>query len=119
MLKKQNRFHGRATIKRVLRAGNVVRNRYFSVKYSFAPHRNTPRISVVVSKKIAKSAVTRNRIRRRMYESIRLRIKQLPPQLELVVIITSGEVAVLATSELESVIEQALQSANLNKTSEK
>ena len=119
MLKKQNRFHGRATIKKVMRSGGVTRNHLFSLKYGAAGHRNTPRVAVVVSKKIAKSAVIRNRIRRRLYEAIRLRLPQLSPQLELVVIVTSPGIHILSTKELDDAIDQALRSAGLNKTSEK
>jgi len=43
----------------------------FSVKYIENPHRSHPRIAVVVSKKVYKSAAKRNRIRRRVYEIIR------------------------------------------------
>lgn len=44
----------------------------FAVRFRPNPKRDGYRAAVVVSKKVSKSAVARNRIRRRLYEAIRL-----------------------------------------------
>ncbi len=47
-------------------------NRFSSLLFSgnIYPHQGDTRVSVVVSKKIAKTAVTRNKIRRRFYSAV-------------------------------------------------
>ena len=49
------------------------------VKYLENPHRPLPRVAVVIGRKVHKSAVKRNRIRRRIYEIIRPFLRQAPP----------------------------------------
>ncbi|MDQ2973719.1 MAG: ribonuclease P protein component [bacterium] len=78
MLKKANRFYGRVSLLRVFRKGRVIRNGITNLK--FAPNSNgSKKVAVVVSKKVSKHAVVRNRIRRRVYEFIRLHENQLEP----------------------------------------
>ena len=48
-----------------------MRGQYFGIK-TVKNRQNTYRVAVVVSKKVAKSAPKRNRIRRRVYEAVRL-----------------------------------------------
>lgn len=63
-----NRFHGRREIKAMFRNGQILRGDGFNVRTSGPGH---DRLAVVVSKKIHKNAVVRNRIRRRVAETIR------------------------------------------------
>ena len=60
---------------------SAVRARLMTVKYVNNPHRKHSRFSVVVSKKVHKGAVGRNRIRRRVYEIIRQELPKVtsPP----------------------------------------
>lgn len=69
-----------------------------SIKYSHNDRRSNYRLAVVVSKKVHKSAVTRNRIRRRIYEAVR----QNPPVggLDIVLTVFSDAVAELSSTEL-------------------
>lgn len=62
-----------------------------------------PRFAVVVSKKVSKSAVTRNRIRRRIYEWLRLNLSQLDQE-QLTVIFVHNEA--LAKMPHQSLVEQ-------------
>lgn len=70
MLASANRFHGGRDIQRAYKQAKMYRSRYFGVRV-LENNNDTFRAVVVVSKKISKSAVTRNRIRRRLYELIR------------------------------------------------
>lgn len=66
-------------------------------------------MAVVVSKKVAKSAVTRNRIRRRFYESVRKqKVLSLRP-VDAVFVIKDVELAKIDSSELDKRIAQACQ----------
>jgi len=71
MISRKNRFHGYGSLKHVYRNGQAIRGPLFSVRYLENPKRKDYRVAVVVSRKVNKSAVARNRIRRRLYEIIR------------------------------------------------
>ena len=75
MLAQKNRFAGHGSLRYVYANGNAVRTQKIVVKFTRNPHRTDSRFAVVVSKKVLKSAVGRNRIRRRVYEIIR---KEMP-----------------------------------------
>ena len=70
MITGKNRFRGRRDPRIVLKHGKAVRSSNFQVKY-LDNNKGTYRAAVIVSKKVAKSAPKRNRIRRRVYELIR------------------------------------------------
>ena len=67
MLSRNHRFRGRRAIGEVHRRGLGSRGRLFGVKVLPNPRNSTFRVAIVVSKKVSKSAVTRNRIRRRLF----------------------------------------------------
>ena len=116
MLAAKNRFHTRGSIRYVYSNGRPVRSRLFTIKSVSHPRRHDPRIAVVVSKKIAKSAVQRNRIRRRLYEAFRARLPQLPQGADVVCIVGSVEAQTVEFSELETALDQLLTEAGLYKT---
>jgi ribonuclease P protein component len=68
VIAKEHRFHGHNSVNRV--RGSKIHAADLSIYYSFTK-RDSYRLAIVVSKKTAKSAVTRNRIRRRIYETVR------------------------------------------------
>lgn len=70
MIPRQNRFAGHGSLNYVYRHGRTVRGPLFAVKAVSNSRRQTYRVAVVVSRKINKSAVARNRMRRRLYEII-------------------------------------------------
>ena len=49
-----------------------------------------PRLAVVVSTKISKKAVARNRLRRQLQEIIRLNFKKIKPGFDTVVVVKTG-----------------------------
>jgi ribonuclease P protein component len=67
MISRAHRFHGYNSLRHVYRQGSVSRGPLFAVKAIENPRRNRYRVAVVVSRKVNKSAVARNRIRRRLY----------------------------------------------------
>jgi ribonuclease P protein component len=77
MISRAHRFHGYGSLNFVYRSGSTVRGPLFAVKYAQNPRRKTYRAAVVVSRKVHKSAVARNRIRRRIYAVI----GELEPQI--------------------------------------
>lgn len=92
-----------------------MRSQYVVVKYSKNPHRKLSRYSVVVSKKIIKSAVGRNRIRRRVFEIIRGEMPKLKEPYDVVCIIASSELRDMTSEELHDIITRAFSDAGLYK----
>jgi ribonuclease P protein component len=71
MISRQHRFHGQRGLRAVYRFGASSRGPLFSIKSLKNDRRQGYRLAVVVSRKVHKSAVARNRIRRRLYETVR------------------------------------------------
>jgi ribonuclease P protein component len=82
MISRSHRFHGYNSLRHVYRHGRMARGSQFAVKAALNPRRQTYRVAVVVSRKVNKSAVARNRMRRRLYELVRVRYRynRLPEQ---------------------------------------
>ena len=70
------------------------------------------RFGFVVSLKISKKAVMRNKIRRRLSEIIRLRIQQIKPGLDIV-ILTQPEIAGKSYLEIEQALIILLERARI------
>ena len=115
MLHQVNRFHGHNSLKFVYRNGESVRASLMTIKYVLNPRRKNSRFAVVVSKKILKLAVGRNRIRRRIYEIVRLEKDKLRDSQDIIFIISSAEVANMPYLELLTAVKYLLSQANLYK----
>lgn len=68
---------------------------------------------MVVSKKVHKSAVVRNRIRRRIYEQIRLGADQITEPYDIVVTVFHDTVADMPAAELATLVRAQLRQANI------
>lgn len=113
MLQFQNRFHGHSSLKYVYKHGVSQRSRMITVRSIHNPRRQHARFAVVVSKKILKSAVGRNRIRRRVYEVIRQELPKLKPSHDVVVLIFSSEVRDIPFTDLQENMRSLLERAGL------
>lgn len=115
MLSKINRFHGHNSLNYVYRKGSTVRSPYCSMR--FVPGKyDSYRVAVVVSKKVVKAAPKRNRIRRRVYESIRLLAPGKLKNQDIVVTIFDTKFLQMSHSEmLQSISRQIDQIAKQTK----
>ena len=109
------RFHGHGSLRYVYTKGKAVRSQLFTVKYIENTRRKHSRFSVVVSKKVVKSAVGRNRIRRRLYEYIRTHQPQLQGVYDIVVICTSPELRTLPYAQIDEQLTTLFAKADLYK----
>lgn len=119
MLTKKIRFHGHGGLRYVYKNGSAVRSRYVTVKYSKNPYRKHARYAVVVSKKVHKSAVGRNRIRRRIYEYLRMHHDKLPSPHDVVVIVSSSELIDMPAEKLQRQLDDVFAQTGLYGHSEK
>jgi len=115
MLSYKYRFHGHGSLRYVYKNGQAIRTHFLTLKYTANPHRKHPRFAVVVSKKVLKSAVGRNRIRRRIYEAIRLSGLDETIPSDVVIIVSSSEILHQPAGELHESIKDLLVQAGLYK----
>jgi ribonuclease P protein component len=115
MLSFQNRFHGHGSLRYVYKNGTALRSHLLIVKYVSNAHRKHSRFSVVVSKKVHKGAVGRNRIRRRVYEVIRAELPQMKQAYDIAIIVFSSELMTIPYDELKDVIHQLFSQGDLYK----
>ena len=79
------------------------------------PYRKNSSFAVVISKKVLKSAVRRNRVRRRIYEIIRRELPNLKNSQDIAVIVFSAEVLAMPHAELQTAIKNLFFQAKLYK----
>lgn len=113
MLAFKNRFHGHGGLRYVYKNGVAKHSARMTIKTTENTRRRQPRIAIVVSKKVLKSAVGRNRIRRRLYELFRHELPALEEHHDIVCIVTSPEVYSADSEELKQELTQLLQGVNL------
>ena len=107
MLSSKYRFHSRGGVNYTLRHGHSLRSPLLSLVY--APNtRQKTRFAIVVSKKTMKSAVGRNRIRRRLYEAIRLALKSVKSPTDHIFIVHSRELLTLPFPDLQTTVKDLL-----------
>ena len=85
MISRTHRFHGHNSLNFVYRNGQTIRGPLFALKFAPNSRRQTYRVAVVVSRKVNKSAVARNRMRRRIYSIIRDLENQISSPYDIVI----------------------------------
>jgi len=115
MLSFSHRFHGHGSLRYVYKNGTAVRSHAITIKCIKNPHRKHSRFAVVVSKKVHKSAVGRNRIRRRLYEVIRQEISNISTPHDVAVMVFSSEVMTMPYDELTATVKQLFETGGLYK----
>ncbi|MGB4800971.1 MAG: ribonuclease P protein component [Candidatus Saccharimonadales bacterium] len=93
MLTKKHRFSSRRAIQRLYASSTVVRLGTMTARVKRAQSGHG-KVGVVVSKKVHKSAVVRNRIRRRLYEALRTKHEGVVENYELLITVYDARLAV-------------------------
>jgi ribonuclease P protein component len=107
------RFHGHGSLRYVYRNGKTVRGPLCALKYVRNERRDKYRLAIVVSKKVHKSAVVRNRIRRRIYEVFRQEAPRITDAYDMVLTVFSDTIGTLEPEELRRVIRAQLKQAGI------
>ncbi len=113
MIGRTHRFHGYNSLKFVYQHGKTIRGAFMSLRFAQNDRRKAFRVAVVVSKKVSKSAVVRNRIRRRIYEVIRLQADQIVGTPDIVVTVFNQTVADMPHNDLQNHITSLFVQAKL------
>ena len=112
MISKRYRFHSRGGVRYTYQNGSTIRGSKISLVFA-ENSRNKQRYAVVVSKKVLKSAVGRNRIRRRVYEAIRLELPKIQKPVDCIFIIYSKDILDIDFKEVQKNIRDLLKEANI------
>ena len=89
MLQKENRLKKKNDFEAVFKKGKSFKNSFLVLKT--APNKlEESRFGLVVSQKISKKAVVRNKVRRRMSEAIKTMIKDIKKGVDVVLIALPG-----------------------------
>ena len=113
MISRSHRFHGYNSLRHVYRRGGMVRGSQFAVKSALNPRRRAYRVAVVVSRKVNKSAVARNRMRRRIYEHVRQHEDQIKEPFDIVITVFQDSLLELPPAELESQLKKQFKEAGI------
>lgn len=113
MIAKQHRFHGYTSLRFVYRHGSTVRDHQVSLRFVRNTRRSTYRAAVIVSRKVHKSAVDRNRARRRLYEIIRSLEPGISGPYDLVFTVFSEQVVDMPAERLRALVDRLLQKAGV------
>ena len=107
MLAKKYRFHSRGGVRHTYQKGKTIRSPKLSLIY-VKNDRGFQRFGVVVSKKIEKSAVGRNRIRRRLYEAIRAELPTYSAKNDCLFVVYSKDLLTLSFADLQALVHSLL-----------
>ncbi|MBR2586979.1 ribonuclease P protein component [Candidatus Saccharibacteria bacterium] len=112
MLNKKYRFHSRGGVKYVYRHGKTIRKPDCSLVFC-NNERGRTRVAVVVSKKVEKTAVGRNRLRRRVYEAVRVNFDKLKKPRDYIFVIYSKRLIGIPFEDLEKLLCSLLKESML------
>ncbi|MEI7632583.1 MAG: ribonuclease P protein component [bacterium] len=113
MISLANRFHGHNSLRIPYQKGKSVYSGNLKLIYLDGAKKNY-RVAVVVSKKVHKSAVVRNRIRRRIYEQVRLYMQNNSTLTDFIFVAQSDKLAHMSAKDLN---DETLQLLNKSTTS--
>lgn len=116
MIAYKYRFHGHSSLRYLYTKGSVIRGRVLQLRYIDNQRRVHSRVTVIVSKKVVKSAVKRNRIRRRVYEILRRHWDAILSPTDLAFTVFAPEVGTMPAADLELQVLELLKQANLYQT---
>lgn len=111
MLAQKFRFHGHGSLRYLYKHGESIRTRTLTLRYIHNPRRKTPRFSVIVAKKVLKSAVKRNRMRRRIYEILRELEPRVKRSHDIALTVFSPELLDIPHEELRQQVIEVLDRA--------
>ena len=111
MLPKKHRLKKKNDFARVMRRGGAAASRYLILRFS-DNQLELSRVGFVCSKKVAKKAVERNKIKRRLREIVRVMLPNIRPGFDLVFLTRPG-IAGIEFEEVEAMVGKLLAKARL------
>jgi len=101
MIRRSHRFRGRGGLRYVYQNGDVLRGQQLMLRVLKTNRKDGYRLAVVVSKKVSKSAVVRNRIRRRLYAALQDELAdRREPTLDMILTVFDESLATISAEQL-------------------
>lgn len=97
MLRAINRLNLRFYSRKLRQNGQIRHTPFFTLIFTNEPSTKNPQFAIIITKKISPHAVTRNRLKRRLTETIRKNLDIFPSNLQ--VIILPKNICLTATEE--------------------
>jgi len=113
MISSLHRFHGYTSLSYAYKQGRSVRSGQLAMRYVLNRRRSKYRAAVIVSRKVDKSAVVRNRIRRRVYEIIRACAGEITEPYDIAFTIFTNQLADISSAQLQRQVRECLAKANI------
>ncbi len=113
MIPKENRIRKKEDFARLFKKGQIFHSKGVSAKVG-RNSKNAVRLGFVISTKVSKKAVKRNKVRRRLRTILGKRLEQLKPGLDIA-ILTRKDVMDMSFKELEKSVEHLIEKAKLSK----
>ncbi len=113
MLPIENRLKKKKDFERIFEEGVTMKNSCFFLRL-VKNELNITRVGFIVSKKVSRKAVERNRIKRLFREIVRLKMSEIKPGLDMVFIVLSNSKE-KSFLELKQEIERILEKINTKK----
>lgn len=110
MIAGKYRFHGYNALNFVYKQGRTARSPMCLLRYAPNSRRSSCRVAVVVGKKVNKSAVLRNRMRRRLYAIIEEGVGEWPAY-DLVFTVVDDKMLQISEKDIKNIINSLLQVA--------
>jgi ribonuclease P protein component len=111
MLPKANRLTKKKDFERVFRRGKRLKDKFLTIKI-LGNNLNVSRFGFIVSKKISKKAVLRNKIKRRLRESVLPKLSQIRQGVDVAVIAGPG-IGEKNFGEIEEISNKILEKAGI------
>ena len=111
MLPKDSRLTKRTDFEKVARGSRPTHSKYLILKKSPNPNHKT-KFGIVISTKVSKKAVVRNKIRRRIREVLRSNLSKIKPDYK-VILVVKNTVIDKDYQELKQDLETILKKASL------
>ena len=113
MLAKKYRFHSRGGVRYTYQKGKTIRTPKISLVHADNT-RGHQRFAVVISKKVIKSAVGRNQVRRRVYEAIRLQLPNFKNNKDCIFVIYSKDFRDMDFIKICEIIKNLLEQSKIS-----
>jgi len=113
MLPQENRLKKKKEFEAVFKGGRIVRGNNFFLKY-LANGTDKTKIGFIVSKKISKKAVERNRVKRRLREAFRAKKQDIKLGLSII-IMTAPSIKGITFEEIQKEADVLLEKGGLVK----
>lgn len=87
MLAKKYRLTGEREFKKIYAKGKYLNGKLVTIKYFFGFNQISPKIGIVISKKVSNKSTVRNKIKRQISEIIFNTLQKLPQKIKMIVLV--------------------------------